>query len=66
MTTKEYRTLPIFQLGKVPKIPHCDIQERQYRDGKWHYFICNNYNAYASGWADEDQLIEQIKKHGTP
>lgn len=56
---------PIFELGKVPKMEHCVLQERQYRkDGKWYYFIRNNYNPWCSGWGDEDFIINQIAKYG--
>lgn len=58
---------PIFKLGSVPSLPHCELQKREYRnDGKWWYFISNNYNSYASGWGDEDFIIEEIAKHKTP
>lgn len=53
---------PIFELGKVPELPHCEIQQREYRDGKWHYAIRNNYNPWGSGWGDEDWIIEQVTK----
>lgn len=55
-------TDPIFDLGPVPQLPHCRIIEREYQQGKWHYGIINNYNAYGSGWADEDFIIAEITK----
>ena len=54
---------PIFELGAVPMLPHCKIIEREYRkDGRWYYGIINSYNAYGSGWADEDWIISQVTK----
>lgn len=54
---------PIFELGRVPCLPHCELQQREYRkDGKWYYAIRNNYNPWGSGWADEDWIIGQITK----
>jgi len=54
---------PIFEIGRVPCLPHCELQEREYRkDGKWYYFVRNNYNPWGSGWADEDYIIGQITK----
>jgi hypothetical protein len=56
-------TEPIFELGKVPFLPHCEIQSREYKkDGKWYYAIRNNYNPYGSGVADEDWVIQQVEK----
>lgn len=56
------QTDPIFELGPVPRLEHCIIQKREYRDGKWQYGIINNYNPYGSGWADEDFIISEIAK----
>jgi hypothetical protein len=54
---------PIFELGKVPFLPHCTIQKREYKkDGRWYYFIHNSYNANCSGLADEDWIVEQVEK----
>lgn len=55
---------PLFKIGKVPKIPHCLIQDMHYDGREWNYYIYNQYNSYASGWATEDKLIQQIKEHG--
>ena len=52
----------IFEIGKVPFLPHCYIQEKKYENGKWKYAIRNNYNPWTSGWADEDWLIKIIQK----
>lgn len=57
---------PIFELGKVPKLPHCIIQDRHYDGKKWNYYIYNQYNSYASGWGDEDFIINEIKKLKNP
>ena len=62
-TDKSTMPDPIFDIGKVPSLPHCVIHKREYRtDAKWHYAIINNYNSYGSGWADEDWIIAQIAK----
>jgi len=53
---------PIFQLGKIPSLPHCIIQSRQWDGRDWKYFLYNSYNSYASGWGTEDFIIEQISK----
>lgn len=55
-------TDPIFEIGPVPHLPHCNIIEREYREGQWHYGIINSYNAYGSGWADEDFIISEVTK----
>ncbi len=60
MKTSLIATDPIFNLGRVPYIPHCEIQQREFRDREWHYFIQNNYSPIASGWITEDRLMEQI------
>lgn len=52
---------PIFELGKVPFIPHCVLIARKYEKDKWVYAIQNNYNSYGSGWGDEDFIISQIE-----
>jgi hypothetical protein len=63
MTTEQKNRLepsPIFEIGKVPKLPHCVIKDRHYDGVKWNYYIYNQYNSYASGWGDEDFIIQQI------
>lgn len=54
---------PMFEIGKVPNLPHCEIQKREYREEKWYYAIRNNYNPWGSGWLDEDALIIEIGKY---
>lgn len=61
-----HKTDPIFEVGRVPNLPHCEIQQREYRNGKWHYAIRNNYNPWGSGWADEDFIISEIAKAKKP
>ena len=53
---------PMFQSGRVPSLPHCEIQEREEDRGGWRYYIYNHYNVYASGWASEDFIISEIGK----
>lgn len=57
---------PIFEIGPVPQLKHCEIQDRKQKNGQWKYFIRNNNNPWGSGWADEDFIINQIKLYGEP
>lgn len=58
-----YTVEPLFKLGKVPALEHCEIQQiEKQKDGKYRYAIRNNYNPWGSGWADEDWIVEQISK----
>jgi hypothetical protein len=53
---------PLFKDGKVPAVPHCEIQGMERRsDGLW-YFIRNNYNPWASGWMSEDRIVHEVTK----
>lgn len=52
---------PLFTIGKVSFISHCNIIESKYVENQWNYFIVNEYNSYGSGWLNEDEIITKIK-----
>ena len=60
---------PLFEIGTVPVMGYCEIQEiRPRRTGGWRYFVYNKKHTYSTGWMTEDELIrriEQEKKHTT-
>jgi hypothetical protein len=64
--TKEQPTTPIFEIGKVPCLSHCEIQIREHRSDGWYYFVRNNYNPWGSGWVSENQIINEIYKQDNP
>lgn len=52
---------PLFQIGVVPVMTYCEIQEiRPSSNGGWRYFIYNKKHTYSTGWITEDELIKKI------